>query len=504
MINLKLILRNVNIIIILFGFILLVKYILVGKSSFFDDSYIYAHIASNFIETYSFKFFPLEASENYALLSSSPMRLFLLLPAEFLTHFFNIDRTEIGFRISLILYFVTVSFFMFYILNKKCNFFIPFIFSLFLSLCFETVLQMEGLLLFWWFFSFFFFLYNEKLDSFKISVFTVLLALIRIDVLVAILPLIIFEFFKLENKDKIKTISYLIIFSVGYFIFMFLAGVYPIPTTFYSKILTMKLNLSNGVYFDVFFTRVKDYFNNQLALTIILYLSSILFVISFIMLKYKRYTIYILILFIGLLLIDANKPSWFLWYFENFLVINLAIFLITIMIYIDKFNPKNVKILYISPLIIFCTLSVYFNMNNNRNLPWNTKGPFFNGYSHLKDYYNGEGLFDFPNLPKGYAVISEIGIASYFGGNNFLLGDRLGLIQPGFFEKVITSKLRVLYPDSVLRSIEDDFKDKSQPIYMIWAGVDNGQYCSSFIKNYNLCIQKIDDLNVFAQSLKKE
>ena len=78
------------------------------------------------------------------------------------------------------------------------------------------------------------------------------------------------------------------------------------------------------------------------------------------------------------------------------------------------------------------------------------------------------------------------------------------MIQPGFFEKVITSKLRVLYPDSVLRSIEDDFKDKSQPIYMIWAGVDNGQYCSSFIKNYNLCIQKIDDLNVFAQSLKKE
>jgi hypothetical protein len=143
---------------------------------------------------------------------------------------------------------------------------------------------------------------------------------------------------------------------------------------------------------------------------------------------------------------------------------------------------------------------VYFNINNNRNLPWNTKGSFFKGYSHLKDYYNGQGLFDFPNLPKGYAVISEIGIASYFGGSNFLLGDRLGLIQPGFFEKVTTSKLRIFYPNSVLRSIEDDFKDKSKPIYMIWAGVNDGKSCSLFILDYNLCIQKIENINSFAQT----
>jgi hypothetical protein len=118
-----------------------------AQRDFWDDTFIYLHIASNIVEHWSARYF--QVADSWALLASSPLRLLLVLPGVALSTLLGMGRTLQGAQLSLAVALVTSAVLAFVAgraLGRTRLGILLLIATPWLMPMFTSILQMEGAL----------------------------------------------------------------------------------------------------------------------------------------------------------------------------------------------------------------------------------------------------------------------------------------------------------------------------------------------------------------------
>ena len=213
-----------------------------GSIPLLDDAFIYLHIANNIVETKSAQYFPI--SDSWALLASSPFRLFLLLPGVFLQHLVkgewnrSLSAAHFAWFCSSI-----VSFFCFLAFWRKnvANYLLLTLGFWLINLALPSSLLMEGALIYLVGITYIYILTSKKVKPKLLALITVLAIMTRPEFGLLALGISTVSMF---SSRQIKPWLKSVLMVCGIYCFIcFLLHVYPIPTTLLSKDLTSRLNL---------------------------------------------------------------------------------------------------------------------------------------------------------------------------------------------------------------------------------------------------------------------
>jgi hypothetical protein len=435
---------------------------LYAKTSFLDDAFIYIHIANNIWETGSAQYFPI--SDNHSLLASSPLRLLVLIPATFIARIFSDPARSIeALRLTLVLYgLIACTAFLPFYRKKLALWFVGFAFAALICLSTESGLQMEGLLLFWIVFTLLVSLTSDTIEPRFFS---------KLGILVAFLILTRPEYglvafaFSLAYTAWFRRRAYLIAYGIpllaigaGWILVATLLHVYPIPTTYVTKMMTAKVKLfSDGRFMNVFQNRVCDHFffrTDLSSLLISLLWWVLLLVILTISPVYFASSLFVVLSF----LIVRLKAGNYLWYHENLYIVILTICLSALLLK----RPKKLPWYYIPRSAVILVPLLLFYANNlmqNRSMFWNFKAGRSRGLSYkaLGERYQDNGQFAFEDLGVCYLLMEEIGIVAYFCGPRAWMVDSSGLVQAGTLKGTRDLFFSAFFPKSLLPTADQEF-----------------------------------------------
>jgi len=433
-----------------FIFSLTSYYYLCLRFNFFDDVFIYLHIAKNAVESSTWQYFPLV--DRPSLLASSPLRILLLTISSYICSLFGLDgRNLIIAKIILLLSGVLtlIIWLPFWKEKYKEYFFLGIIYFL-LSLSINTILDFEGGLLLCWIATLIMFLQNIDLNQHKIAFLVPLGLLIRPDIS---LPSIILLFIYLGFTGNIyrihkRVLSYsTLLFAIWSLISIYFK-VYPLPITYWAKSSLATL-FENKYMLSVFFERlgmisVQRGIKSQEVFILIGILIIFSFLIVFIRGKISKFLFFIGILNFGFIFLKSPANYW--WYYENFLVTLIGF---SFGYWVIDSNKDN-RLLsggYVLVLLLFITLGKSFTDGPNL---WSFSHPSrAQGYKYLSEHSIGNGAYFLDGVGKVFVRNPEIGITSYFTGKKAWIYDMGGLAQPLSIDKVQNSFLRFFYPDKL-------------------------------------------------------
>lgn len=465
------------------------------KTSFLDDAFIYLTIARNILDIGTAQFFPV--SSNQSLLASSPLRLLVLIPSTWIARLFtdvnaSLETARLTFYFSGIL--SSLIFIPFFTKNRKIWYY-SFIFAGLLSLSTQTALQMEGILLFWVGLSLLTLLSNQAIFDQnglrKIGYLIGLFLLTRPEYGIVAFSILLGIVFYQRNFSLLRAYCVpIVICGVCWIVIsLFLLHVWPIPTTYLSKIITAQLNqfgpklsfylpsFVNNFFFKNFYINTYLILGFGIAYVLIIAWKNVLyrFVASFIV--------------IVVLIISQSAGNYF-WYYENFFITFLTIGFFIVLTYSLKMVKQNLLSVIFSSLILL--MFIRSSLNYNPDFSWNfTKVSSALSYQNISTAHIEQGIFKFDGLPPTYIRMIEIGIVSYFA-NNFSLWiyDTGGLAQAGTLKGVKDSFFANFYPSSILVDGAEEYtklcnrfksKDNKCQLHDAWAiydyeGISKVQY----------------------------
>ena len=453
-----------------FSMLLACSFFLFKKTAYFDDSFIYLHMAANIVEMGTARYFP--SAESGMLLSSSPLRLLTLVPAFFILEIFNIplrtiEAARFAFLSSGFVSFLV--FFPFWINRLKTYLLLGVAFFL-LSTALDTLFLMEGGVLFLSLFTLTKLLNERTENYFAIGIAVLLVGLSRPEIgVVATISTALIYLSQLKVLAKIML--GLFVGFLAYWVLMLALGVYPIPSTIWSKQITGKLKL---------FTDKNLIEILPMNIAQIMGLSwswagwALIGLTAAFSLLLSRGAIPVLSAISLMLIIAISMPGNFVWYSENFLI---TLFAIMMAVTIEVYRRDMIKIaapLGVVLLLAF-SLTLLANFGKNRNYPWNENSPGYLAYQEVGKSSVGDGKYvikRYSNEPVRIRMC-EIGIVSFFSGPNSWIYDVCGLIQIGNLKGASQSWLRHFYPSSFGETGDDQlarFKDnQTTHVIDIWA-----------------------------------
>lgn len=435
-----------------FSMILSSGFFLFKKTAYFDDSFIYLHIAANIVELGTARYFPI--AESGMLLSSSPLRLFTLTPGFFALNVFDIPlRTIEAARFDYLCsgYIAFLVFLPFWT-NRLKHYLLLGTALFLLSASLDTIFLMEGATLFLSLFTLEKLLVERTENYFALGISVLLIGLSRPELGVAA---ILSTSLIYNSKPKVlaKILTGLFCGFLTYWLLMVSLHVYPIPSTIWSKQITGKLHLfTDQSLFDILpLSLAKITGFNQpwvgwiligipISLSLTLSTSSIP-----------------ILCFISLMLaISISMPGNCVWYSENFLI---AIMSIMTAISIELIKRRMI----IKAFTLGATLLLTFSMTlvssygKNKEYPWNENAPTYLAYQEVAKGFVGDGKYvinRFSDQPMRVRMC-EIGIVSFFSGPNSWIYDVCGLIQIGNLKGASEGWFKYFYPSSFSESGDD-------------------------------------------------
>lgn len=452
------------------GMLATTTFYLFEKTAYFDDSFIYLHITANIVESGTARYFPI--ADSGLLLSSSPLRLLTLVPGFFLLDVFGVSlRTIEAARFAFLTSgFVAFLCFLPFWLNKIKYYFVVATGLFFLAPALDSLLLMEGGVLFFSLFTLVKLLTERSDNFFVIGIVIVLVGLSRpeIGVIATVSTLLIY----INNRRAvIKIFSGFAFAFVIYWLLMSVLGVYPIPSTIWSKQITGKLklfsdeNLIEVLPFSI--ARLMGYSQTWIGWAFVLLPAA--FAVPL-----RKAAIPIVAAIVFLLLIAIPMPGNFVWYSENFIIVIFALATgVTIELY-KSLRKKAALLVSLSFFVAFTSL-LSANFGKNRPYPWNEGSPGFIAYHKVGKSSVGDGkyiLSRYSNEPVRIRMC-EIGIVSYFSGGNSWIYDICGLAQIGNLKGASQSWCRHFYPPSFLETGDDQLQrfndaDKTK-VVDVWA-----------------------------------
>jgi hypothetical protein len=438
--------------------------------AYFDDSFIYLHMAANIVEEGTARYFPI--MDSGLLLSSSPLRLLTLVPGFAILDFFHIPLRSIeaarfdylcsGFVAFLIFAPFWTNRFKLFLLTGTVFFL--------LGVSLDSFFLMEGGVLYFSLFTLVKLLTERSERYFSVGVAVLLVGLSRPEIGVAATISTICLYFHERKALKQFAIGLICAFLV-YSILMFALRVYPIPSTIWSKQVTGKLKLFSDKHLiqvlPINLAHIMG-LNWAWAGWILIALPAVL------ALFLKKGSIPILSALALLMIFAASMPGSFVWYSENFMVALFAI-AIVVAIEIHRKGMAGRAALLTTVISVAFMLTLNENFGKVRDYPWNEHSVGYRAYEEVAKSSVGDGKF----VIKRYSHepvrlrMCEIGIVSYFAGPSAWLDDVCGLVQIGNLQGASKSLLRLLYPPSFGENGDDQLKrfkdDRTTPVIDLWA-----------------------------------
>lgn len=437
-----------------------------GAHSFFerkvgllDDAFIYLHVAANVLDTGMARFFPL--SESTSLVASSPLRLCLLLPATAIARLLSEPRSIEAARATLFVGSLLTCFaFLPFYRRAIRRWLTGTVAAGILTFTTESALQMEGLLIFWCSFTALHLVGGNgaRTRSWNgIGTLAGLGLLTRPDFGI---PLALALGVVAGRQGHVRTVLAGLLFPVLVWVVVAVGlRVYPLPTTYYSKVVTGVLEVFVPRLGPQLATRAGDY---------ILFGSPVGFILPVM-------TVYIAcaagssrtfglaaipIALYGLLL--AYAPGNYVWYFEGLLIAFLATCLAALLLPAigwtrhPALGARGRGALFLLP---WCLLLTSSGGRLDRAANWSfDDGGRGAAYQRIGQACEDDGSFRLPDLEPSRLGTAEIGIISFVAGPDAWLIDHAGIAQPGTLKASRLSFLRRFYPRSALRSAEEELR----------------------------------------------
>lgn len=455
---------------LVFSMILASAFFLFKKTAYFDDSFIYLHMAANIVEVGTARYFPI--AESGMLLSSSPLRLLTLVPAFWVLDVFDVPlRTiEAARFVFLCSGFVALLCFLPFWLNRLKSYLLLGAALFLLSTALDTLFLMEGGVLLLSLFTLVKLLTERTENHFAIGLALLLVGLSRPEIgVVAIISTALIYFS--HPKALFKIMLALLLGFLAYAGLMLLLGVYPIPSTIWSKQITGKLKMFTD-------KNLIDILSGDMAQMMGLSWPWVGWLLiglpAAFSLLLSRAAVPVVSAIGLLLMIAVSMPGNFTWYSENFMIALFAIMLaVSIAIY-QKHGMKMAAPLGVMLFLAF-SLTLFANFGKNKTYPWNENSPGYLAYQEVGKSAVGNGKYVIQRYSDDPVRVRmcEIGIVSFFAGPDAWIYDVCGLIQIGNLQGASQSWLRYFYPSSFGETGDDQlarFEDPhATPVIDVWA-----------------------------------
>ncbi|WP_374442897.1 hypothetical protein [Pseudomonas panipatensis] len=445
-------------------------FFLFKNTAYFDDSFIYLHMAANIVEQGTARYFPIVDSS--LLLSSSPLRLLTLVPGFFVLDIFNIPlRTIESARFAFLCsgFVAFLCFVPFWKNRLQLYLFTGAVFFL-MGTSLDSIFLMEGGVLFFSLFTLVKLLTERSENYFVIGIAIILVGLSRPEI--GAISVVSVLLMCMNDRRAIVQLVLGILFAFSiYWALMLALGVYPIPSTIWSKQITGKLKLfSDKNLIEVLPLSIAHIMGFSwpwvgwgfIALPAVFSLSL------------ARGAVPILSAVVLLLIVAISMPGNFVWYSENFLI---ALFALSVVVVVESYRRGMVKVASMLGVVILVAflLTLHENFGKNKIYPWNENSPGYLAYKEVGSGSIDNGRFiirRYSNEPVRLRMC-EIGLVSYFSGPNAWIYDVCGLVQIGNLKGASQSWLRYIYPSSFVETGDDQlmrFKDNNTtPVIDVWA-----------------------------------
>jgi hypothetical protein len=339
-----------------------------------------------------------------------------------------------------------------------------------LSISLDTILLMEGGVLFLSLLTLAKLLHERTQNYFGLGIALLLVGLSRPEIgLVAIVVTTLI--YLSEPKALTGMILGLLTGFLVYSALMLALGVYPIPSTIWSKRITGKLKLfTDKNLIDILPISIAHIMgmNSSWVGWLLIGLPAAF------SLALSRGAVPVIAAISLLLVIAISMPGNFVWYSQNFLIALLVIML-AVTIELHRARAMSLAIPLGLVFLLSFSLAVVTNFGKNKIYPWNENSPGYLAYQEVGEGFVGDGKYvvkRYTNEPVGIRMC-EIGIVSFFSGPNSWIYDVCGLVQVGNLEGASKSWLKYLYPsafgetgDDQLARLQDNQKTR---VIDVWA-----------------------------------
>lgn len=257
-----------------------------------------------------------------------------------------------------------------------------------------------------------------------------------------------------------------------------LLGVFPLPSTYWSKLMVHEARMFSA---ESFLQRIPGMLAELLFG--VRAASSSIGVVAAVFLVTTPIVVFVFAnrknaMSVAWMLLTAatmfyGMPSNYIWYYQNLLIVVVVIACAAATTV--QANHSWIARIAISIAVVLIALPLRQALLAERAYPWDFGRPSrAQGYTFIARHHLGQGKFDLSEIGVGhvYLRLCEIGIVSYFAGDSVWLWDDCGLAQVGNLRLAGTSPVRAVYSASVKRSALAELKTlnrESLMVYQAWS-----------------------------------
>lgn len=491
------------------------------KQSFFDDVFIYLHMARNAVESGTWQYFPVVERE--ALLASSPFKLVLMTVATAFASAIglsarNLDNAQFILLLSGVLGWLAFAPFW---RGQKTLYAVAGVVYFLSATAFTAAFDFEGGLLFLWILTLLRLFAQQDARPLALALLLPFGGLIRPDLaLLFYMVLMTVAATDLGVRQRLLGVRWaaLLVAPALWVVLALLFSVYPIPVTYWTKAALPTL-VEHESFLQKMFERIGFVMNapgnvSPRTATMLGVLLVGCFA-CFSLPRLRNPAIAGFVALVAAVLLFGRMPANFWWYYDNLTMSMMAV-LFANAAFEQRSEFGTVRVA--SALIVVCILSLAVGSKALRDHPgiWSfatEDNGRTKGYLFLARHANGDGTYTLPEVGRVLIKNPEMGITAYFTGSGAWIWDGAGLSQPLDVPAVRNSRLRHAYPPSLRKeAVEDaqalvDRTAVSLPVVEVWAMEDRNydeahKKCRHVIVEGALCINPYRELAPHRNVLK--
>jgi hypothetical protein len=479
----------------------------VVKKSYFDDVFIYLHMARNGVEAGTWQYFPVV--ERSALLASSPFKLVILTVATGIAHLVGFaGRTvEDAEFVLLCAGFLGWLVFLPFWRDRLTQYAVAGAIYFLSATAFSSAFDFEGGLLFLWVLSLAAVL-TRPIDSPRsLALLLPIGGLIRPDLALIVYAILLgMVVAEPRIRERLLSVSFGWLFAIpAVWVALSLTfSVYPIPVTYWTKASIPRL-FEDATLLQLVFERLgtvmaaPSTFSRGTATIVgaLVLLLAMVLALS----RTSRPVLVGAVAVLATVLLFGRLPASSWWYYDNILLVVLALLCLNIAQPVGD-GAQAVRIA--SATLLFVVLGLAVGTKAFRDQPglWSfdeARAGRAQGYLFLARNANGDGSYTLPQVGRVLVKNPEMGIISYFSGRGAWIWDGAGLAQPMDVREVKQSLLRYAYPTSLRQDAINDAATlvnrlgQTLPVVEVWGMEDRDfdkarKVCQQVIVEGALCV----------------
>jgi hypothetical protein len=488
------------------AFALAAHHYAVVKHGFFDDVFIYLHIARNAVESGTWQYFPVV--DRGALLASSPLKLVLLTFATAVANVVGFGGRSLD-DAQVVLLLAGLFGWLLFLPSwrgRTGQYAVAGVVYFLSATALASAFDFEGGLLFLWVFTLAMLLSRDDARR-GLAVVLPLGGLIRPDlallVYIGVLALAATEA-SVRRRLLAMRWELLLVAPVAWVVVALAFSVYPVPITYWTKAAIPNL-VEQASFLERMFERIgavlaaPGVLSSRSATTI--GVAFILLGLAATLPRCRQAALVGTGVVVAAIALFSRMPASFWWYYDNLVLVVMAQLLANVLLS-DATEPGAGRA--ISAALVIGVLALAVGTKGLRDQPgiWSLAqqdSGRAKGYLFLARNAVGDGSVTLPQLGRVLIKNPELGITSYFTGKGAWIWDGAGLAQPLDIPEVRRSALRYAYPPSLRFDASVDAQTlvdragQPLPVVEAWAMEDRDfdkarKVCQHVIVEGALCV----------------